>query len=462
MWKHFGLALLLLVPAGVAAQNYSGTYSMQNQQGGLISLTLRQDAQGTLTGSMSGNNQQYQVEGMLEEGIAVGAIYNDQGGVYFEAQLQGAELLLTLIEPGPDNEPDYSKMQDLVLSRQGGAGAPSPQQQMPAPGANPLAAGGGQGDPFAGNYTGNGISLQLQAGQGGYTGSLTFQGQSFPVQARAQGGQLQGAFSAGGQQYTFQAAVQGTSMTLVSDGNTYQLTRQGGAPAPANPLAQQRAAPAAAAPTGGSGLLGQWSCQTPEGPAQLNFVSNSQLTYNGESAPYEIAGNVLRVPGEWGPVDYRFQLQGDRLTINGPDASTSQCQRGQGGGQGGQQMGGAVAGGTGLEAHLQGLLCSYSSSPDGGYSTQHLLQFNGQGRFWYGVETAWDIPATTGVSRNWDNGENVGSYQVTGASKGAAVYLRFADGQVGTARVYHVYQGSEIMELFLEGPDRHYGKSLCP
>jgi hypothetical protein len=204
--------------------------------------------------------------------------------------------------------------------------------------------------------------------------------------------------------------------------------------------------------------LGAWSCQTVEGPAQLTFVSNSQLTYNGESSPYEVVGNVIRVPGDWGPVEYRFQLQGDRLSISGPDGSTSQCSRRQGG----QQAGGAVGGGTGLEAHLQGLLCSYSSSPDGGYSTQHLLQFNGQGRFWYGVETAWDIPATTGVSRNWENGENVGSYQVTGTARGAAVYLRFADGQVGTARVYHVYQGREITELFLEGPDRHYGKSLCP
>jgi len=439
---------------------YSGTYSLQNQQGELITLTVRQDAQGALSGSMSGNNQQYQLEGILEEGIAVGAIFNEQGGVFFEAQLQDAELLLTLIEPGPDNEPDYSKMQDLVLTRQGAVAGAEPQRRKPAQGANPLAAAGGQGDPFTGNFTGNDISLQLQAGQGGYTGSLTFQGQSFPVQALAQGTQLQGAFTAGGQQYTFQAAVQGMSMTLVSGGNTHQLTRQGVAPSSANPLAQQGAAPAppTAAPAGGSGLLGRWSCQTPEGPAQLNFASAGQLVYNGETVPYEIAGNVLRVPGDWGPVEYRFQLQGDRLTIQNPDASTSQCQRQQGGGQ----TEGAVGGGTGMEGHLLGLLCSYSSSPDGGYSTQHLLQFNGHGRFWYGVETAWDIPATTGVSRNWDNGENVGSYQVTGTSRGAAVYLRFADGQTGTARVYHVYQGSEITELFLEGPDRHYAKSLCP
>ena len=81
MWKHFCLVLALMVPAAAAAQSYSGTYSVQNQQGERITLTVTQDAQGTLSGSMSGNNQQYQLEGMVEEGIAVGAIYNDQGGV---------------------------------------------------------------------------------------------------------------------------------------------------------------------------------------------------------------------------------------------------------------------------------------------------------------------------------------------------------------------------------------------
>lgn len=457
MRKLLVLAILLSFSAAASAQTYSGSYTVQNQQGGIITLTFNQDAQGNLTGTMSGNGQQYQVEGMIEEGIAVGAIYNEQGGVYFEAQLQGGQLLLTLIEPGSDNQPDYSRTQDLVLTR-AGAGAAMPQAPQPSQGGNPLAGGAAQGaaDPFVGSFTGNGISLQLQPAQGGYAGSLTFQGQSFPVEATARGGQLQGAFSAGGQQYAFQAAMQGANMTLVSDGNSYQLTREGGAPAAANPLAARGAAPPAAAAGAGS-LLGQWSCQTPEGPARLNFVSNSQLTYNGETAPYEMAGNVIRVPGEWGPVEYRYQLQGDRLTISGTDGSVSQCQRQQGG----QQGAGAMGGGTGMETYLQGMLCSYSSSPDGGYSTQHLLQFNGQGRFWYGLETAWDIPETTGVSRNWENGENVGSYQVTGANRGDAVYLRFADGQVGTARVYHVYQGM-ITELFLEGPDRHYGKTLCP
>jgi hypothetical protein len=350
MWRLFGL--LLLVPAVAAAQSFTGSYAVQSQQGGTITLTLRQDAQGTLTGSMTGNDVQYQVEGMLEEGVAVGAIYNEQGGVYFEAQLQGGQLLLTMIEPGPDNQPDYSKTQDLVLMRQGAIAGATPQQPgVPAQGGN-------------------------------------------------------------------------------------------------------RFGRAAAAPAGqGSGLLGSWSCQSNEGQARIVFAER-QLTYNGEAMSYELVEGAIRVPGDWGPMDYRYELSGNNLTISGPDGSHFQCSRQQNAPQT------RAAGGGGMERVLEGKLCSYSASPDGGYSTQHLLMFNGRGRFWYGVETAWDIPETTGISWNWENGENVGSYQVTGNNKGDAVYLQFADGQVGTARVFHVYQG-EIREVFLEGPDRHYAKGLC-
>jgi hypothetical protein len=238
------------------------------------------------------------------------------------------------------------------------------------------------------------------------------------------------------------------------------LVRQNVAATP--PPARERQAqdtPAAGVATAGeSALLGKWRCQTAEGAAHLSFVSQNQLTFNGESSPYELSGNVIRVPGDWGIEEYRYRLEGDQLNIHWPDGSTTRCQRQQSS----QPALGAPSAAEGFESHLQGMLCSYSASPDGGYSTQHLLFFNGQGRFWYGVETSWDIPETTGISTNWESGENIGDYQVTGISRGAAVYLRFADGQVGTARVYHVYQGTEIREIFLEGPDRHYGKGLCP
>jgi len=194
---------------------------------------------------------------------------------------------------------------------------------------------------------------------------------------------------------------------------------------------------------------------------QLAFVSEGQLSYNGESIPYQLVGNAIRVAGEWGPMDYSYQLSGDDLQVSGADGTSLRCRRQQQGAAQAGGMPGVSGGGTGMERYLQGRVCSYSSSPDGGYSTQHLLEFDGQGRFYFGVETAWDVPETTGISRNWGDGQNIGTYQVTGANRGDAVYLRFPDGRVGTARVYHVYQG-EITELFLEGPDRHYGKSLCP
>ena len=124
------------------AQSFNGTYTVANQQGGVITITLLQDAQNALTGTMSGNGVQYQVEGAVEEGIAVGAIYNQDGGVFFEAELQGSQLLLSLFDVGPDNQPDYANPTELVLTRQGAAAGPSPRPQQ-APVANPPSRPGG-------------------------------------------------------------------------------------------------------------------------------------------------------------------------------------------------------------------------------------------------------------------------------------------------------------------------------
>ncbi len=162
------LCLIVFVADVSFAQSYSGTYTVANQQGGAITLTLQQDAQNALVGTMSGNGVQYQVEGIVEEGIAMGAIYNQEGGVLFEAQLQGSQLLLSLFEVGPDNEPDYANPTELILTRQGATAGPIPQQQPTAPlpvappsAGNPL--GGGAG--FAGSFAGEGIALRCSRGR---------------------------------------------------------------------------------------------------------------------------------------------------------------------------------------------------------------------------------------------------------------------------------------------------------
>lgn len=335
-------ALFLAVPSA-NGQQYTGTYTVAGQ-GGTVTLTLRQAADGQLTGTMSGNGTEFKVEGVVEEGVAMGAITSAQGGVYFEASLDGDQLTLTLVEVGAGNMPDYSKARTLVMQRGGGPAGP----QAGAPGASPLADRGG--------------------------------------------------------------------------------------------------APAA---DSGSGLIGQWACQTGQGTAQLAFVSDRELVFNGERTSYQMAGAAIQVQGEWGPVIYQYVLDGDRLAVTAPDGSAMQCQR---------QAGGVAAGapGGGMEGALQGPHCSYSSSAGGGYSSLYKLYFDGQGRFTSGTESAYS--GDPGSAYGLSNDPNAGMYRVSGNSEGAEIQMRFPDGSTAVAYVKLVENG-QIVALQLNG--RLYAPQLC-
>jgi hypothetical protein len=90
-------------------------------------------------------------------------------------------------------------------------------------GTNPLAGGA---DPFVGSFNGNNISLVLQGSNNTYTGELTFNGTPFPVQATANGTNLTGTFTSGSNTFNFTATLQDKTLALVSDGNTFNLTKQ--------------------------------------------------------------------------------------------------------------------------------------------------------------------------------------------------------------------------------------------
>jgi hypothetical protein len=90
---------------------------------------------------------------------------------------------------------------------------------------NPLNPLGGS-DPFVGTFSGNNLSLTLQGANNTYTGELVFNGTPFPVQATASGTNLTGTFSSGGSTFNFTATLQNTALTLVSDGTTFNLTKQ--------------------------------------------------------------------------------------------------------------------------------------------------------------------------------------------------------------------------------------------
>lgn len=120
----FLAAMMSAVTGGVV---YTGTYELRHESV-TITLVLQQDAAGAITGTLrSTTGMQYRVEGMVEPGeeVAVGACSGPDGGVCFEAHLQGDTLLLALIEATPGtNAPDYDKMRQLTLNRVRGAAAP--------------------------------------------------------------------------------------------------------------------------------------------------------------------------------------------------------------------------------------------------------------------------------------------------------------------------------------------------
>jgi len=133
-----GTVLCFWVLTGVVfAQNLSGTYVLSSQ-GTTLTLKLEQDAQGHIKGTLfSTTGAQFNVEGMMQDNVGVGTCVSNQGGSYFEAHPQGNQLLFALIEPGPNNMPDYSKVKKLTFTRKEGS-TPGPQ----GPQASPKQQGG--------------------------------------------------------------------------------------------------------------------------------------------------------------------------------------------------------------------------------------------------------------------------------------------------------------------------------
>jgi len=193
-------------------------------------------------------------------------------------------------------------------------------------------------------------------------------------------------------------------------------------------------------------LLGNWQCQTPQGPAALAFAGNGELSYNGDVTQYVVQGNVITAMVNGFPTQYRYQVSGNALAIANPDGSRTQCQRG--GGQGGFAQG---APGGAMNAALQGTLCGWSGSRSGSssYSRTTRVTFDGRGRFGTGSESSFSNAA--GLGYGGGSGEG-GTYMVTAVQVGAPIRVRWSNGEDDQATVQHVVNG-RITEI-------RYGKQV--
>ncbi len=108
------------------ATGFSGTFSFQSERT-TLTLRLQQSPDGTLKGTLSSSTgAQFQLEGMVQEGTAMGICASNEGKVFFEASLQGNQLHLALLEPDANNMPDYQRARQLMLNRVTGAASRSP------------------------------------------------------------------------------------------------------------------------------------------------------------------------------------------------------------------------------------------------------------------------------------------------------------------------------------------------
>jgi len=140
MLRIVGLVIAALTCASAAAQSYSGTFTTRNQQGGTVTLALKQDAKNKVTGTLTGNGATFEVTAEATPQGLMGKVSGAAGSLYLMGQYEGANLVVILAEPAPNGQPNLQAARRIVFSRAGASGAPA--AKAPAQPAAPKPAAG--------------------------------------------------------------------------------------------------------------------------------------------------------------------------------------------------------------------------------------------------------------------------------------------------------------------------------
>ena len=129
----FTVAALVCLPA--FAQNYSGTFTTKNEQGGTVTLSLKQDSASNVKGTLTGNDNTFQVEAKATPQGLMGKVSGPQGQLYLIAQFEGANLTVLLAEPMPNGQPNLDSARRIVFTK-AGAGAAAKTEKPAASGTD--------------------------------------------------------------------------------------------------------------------------------------------------------------------------------------------------------------------------------------------------------------------------------------------------------------------------------------
>jgi len=133
MYRILLLAVAAVASAPASAQNYAGTFTTTNPQGGAVTLTLKAEGPKQVKGTLTGNNNTFQVSGEITPQGLMGAVTGAQGNLYMMAQYEGANLVVILAEPGANGQPNLQSARRIVFAK-AGAGASKPAAAAPPAG----------------------------------------------------------------------------------------------------------------------------------------------------------------------------------------------------------------------------------------------------------------------------------------------------------------------------------------
>jgi hypothetical protein len=121
-------ALLACAPA-LAEKDYEGTYTTRNASGGTVTLTLAQDGQSRLSGTLTGHGStSLQVQARVEGDGLRGTAGNSFGMLYLTGRLKGEELSIVLSEPDVGGKPNPKRASELRLSKLQAKATPQNEQ----------------------------------------------------------------------------------------------------------------------------------------------------------------------------------------------------------------------------------------------------------------------------------------------------------------------------------------------
>ena len=131
-----GFIAALLVSGAAFAQNYGGIFTTKNEQGGTVTLTLKQDGASNVKGTLTGNNNTFQVEAQATPQGLIGKVSGPQGQLYLIAQFEGESLAVVLAEPMPNGQPNLDSARRIVFTKAGAGAAAKSGKPAAASGAD--------------------------------------------------------------------------------------------------------------------------------------------------------------------------------------------------------------------------------------------------------------------------------------------------------------------------------------